>query len=290
MLSFCAAALAVPLNQRVASLDQAVALKQIGREVGFEDSATQPITVHGQPIFRFGKNHENATRLWLPTGVYKTLLTWEATGGKTLSLVGKTFHPRHSNSSRGVKKTDQVLICPPPASCCRPHTAPHPPHPPGFTRTRQWFDQLLITIDDVARGQGEVRVLDVSASQEDLGTMEVALDDKLMTPVPGKDTYISQEHHKVGFTVSKRSKTGADMLHVSAGGLAMSIFISKASKYTSEKDQVKFSHLNMRFDSGLPKSSTGILAELAGLHPMKPTTEKLLQRPDTSHMWVDNMA
>jgi hypothetical protein len=260
MLSFCAAALAVPLNQRVASLDQAVALKQIGREVGFEDSATQPITVHGQPIFRFGKNHENATRLWLPTGVYKTLLTWEATGGKTLSLVGKTFHPRHSNSSRGVKKTDQ------------------------------WFDQLLITIDDVARGQGEVRVLDVSASQEDLGTMEVALDDKLMTPVPGKDTYISQEHHKVGFTVSKRSKTGADMLHVSAGGLAMSVFISKASKYTSEKDQAKFSHLNMRFDSGLPKSSTGIFAELAGLHPMKPTTEKLLQRPDTSHMWVDNMA
>ena len=110
MLSFCAAAIAVPLNQRVASLDQAVALKQIGREVGFEDSATQPITVHGQPIFRFGKNHENATRLWLPTGVYKTLLTWEATGGKTLSLIGKTFHPRHSNSSRGVKKTDQVLI------------------------------------------------------------------------------------------------------------------------------------------------------------------------------------
>ena len=132
MLSFCAAALAVPLNQRVASLDQAVALKQIGREVGFEDSATQPITVHGQPIFRFGKNHENATRLWLPTGVYKTLLTWEATGGKTLSLVGKTFHPRHSNSSRGVKKTDQVLILP--ASCILlpPSHRPSPSHPPGL--------------------------------------------------------------------------------------------------------------------------------------------------------------
>ena len=61
--------------------------------------------------------------------------------------------------------------------------------------------------------------------------MEVALDDKLMTPVPGKDTYISQEHHKVGFTVSKRSKTGADMLHVSAGGLAMSVFISKLPRF-----------------------------------------------------------
>ena len=107
MLSFCAAALAVPLNQQVATLDHAVALKQIRQDVGFEDSATQQITVHGQPIFRFGKNHENATRLWLPTGVLKTLLTWEAPGGKTLSLVGKTFHPRHNNS-RGVKKTDQV--------------------------------------------------------------------------------------------------------------------------------------------------------------------------------------
>ena len=156
-------------------------------------------------------------------------------------------------------------------------------------RTWQWFSQLLITIDDAARGQGEVRVLDVSASQEDLGTMEVALDDKLMTPVPGKDTYTSQEHHKVSFTVSKRSKTGADMLHVQAGGLAMSVFISKASKFTSEKDQVKFSHLNMRFDSGLPKNSAGVFAELAGLQPMKPITEKLLVRPDLGHMWVDNV-
>ena len=259
MLSLVAFVAAVPLNQQVATLDHAIALKQIRQEVGFEDSATQQITVHGQPIFRFGKNHENATRLWLPTGVLKTLLTWEATGGKTLSLVGKTFHPKHSNSSRGVKKTDQ------------------------------WFSQLLITIDDAARGQGEVRVLDVTASQEDLGTMEVALDDKLMTPVPGKDTYTSQEHHKVSFTVSKRSKTGADMLHVQAGGLAMSVFISKASKFTSEKDQVKFSHLNMRFDSGLPKNSAGVFAELAGLQPMKPITEKLLVRPDLGHMWVDNV-
>jgi len=259
MLSLCAAALAVPLNQRVATLDHAVALKQIKQDVGFEDTATQQITVHGQPIFRFGKNHENATRLWLPSGVLKTLLTWEAPGGKTLSLVGKTFHPKNNNS-HGVKKSDQ------------------------------WFSQLLVTIDDAARGQGEVRVLDVSASQEDLGTMEVALDDKLMTPVPGKDTYTSQEHHKVSFTVSKRSKTGADQLHVQAGGLEVSIFISKASKFTSEKDQVKFSHLNMRFDSGLPKNCAGVFAELAGLQPMKPTTEKLLQRPDLGKMWVDNMA
>jgi len=273
----------VPLNQQVATLDHAVALKQIRQDVGFEDSATQQITVHGQPIFRFGKNHENATRLWLPTGVLKTLLTWEAPGGKTLSLVGKTFHPRHNNS-RGVKKTDQV------PTLLHLVAALNPPHPPRFTRPWQWFSQLLVTIDDAARGQGEVRVLDVSASQEDLGTMEVALDDKLMTPVPGKDTYTSQEHHKVSFTVSKRSKTGADQLHVQAGGLAVSIFISKASKFTSEKDQVKFSHLNMRFDSGLPKNCAGIFAELAGLQPMKPTTEKLLQRPDLGHMWVDNMA
>ena len=81
-----------------------------------------------------------------------------------------------------------------------------------------------------------------------------------------------EEEESNSFTVSKRSKTGADQLHVQAGGLEVSIFISKASKFTSEKDQVKFSHLNMRFDSGLPKNCAGVFAELAGLQPMKPTT------------------
>ena len=127
MLSLVAFVAAVPLNQQVATLDHAIALKQIRQEVGFEDSATQQITVHGQPIFRFGKNHENATRLWLPTGVLKTLLTWEATGGKTLSLVGKTFHPKHSNSSRGVKKTDQVPL----PTLLHLVAALHPLHPPA---------------------------------------------------------------------------------------------------------------------------------------------------------------
>ena len=256
MLSLCAAALAVPSTQEVATLDHVIALKQSRPDVGFEDSATPQITVHGDPIFRFGKNH-NATRLWLPTGVLKTLLTWEATGGKTLSLVGKTFHPRHNNT-HGVKKTDE------------------------------WFQQLLITVSDPGRGEGEVRVLDVSASQEDLGTMEIALDDKLMTPVPGKDTYTSQEHHKVAFTTSKHRKTGADQLHVQAGGLALSIYISKAAKFTSEKDQIKFSHLNMKFDGGLPKHCAGVFAELAGIQPISPKTEKLLQRPKKQHTWQDD--
>lgn len=156
-----------------------------------------------------------------------------------------------------------------------------PPSPSPIARAWQWFEQLLVTVGDAGRRfEGEVRVLDVSASQEDLGTMQVALDDKLMTPVPGKDTYTSQEHHKVTFTVTKRSKNGADKLDVQAGGLALSIYISKAAKFTSEKDQVKFSHLNMKFDSGLPKHCSGVFAELAGLQPISHHTEKLLQQPE----------
>jgi hypothetical protein len=71
------------------------------------NGATPQITVHGDPIFRFGKKH-NATRLWLPTGLQTSLLTWEASGGKTLSLLGRTFHPRHNNSY-GVRKSNEVL-------------------------------------------------------------------------------------------------------------------------------------------------------------------------------------
>merc|ERR1711939_344887 len=123
------------------------------------------------------------------------------------------------------------------------------------SKNNEWFDQLVIK-------HGLATVLDVSTNVDEPGTMKVALDDKVVKPEKGKDTYISAEHHKISFQASKRANTNADQLHIEAGDLALSIYISKASK----------------FDNGLPTDGSGIFAELAGMEPMSPATAKLLER------------
>ena len=157
-----------------------------------------------------------------------------------------------------------------------------------------------------------VRVLDVNADQEQLGTMRVALDDNVMELEPGK-RMLSPEHHRVSFTASKRPKTDMDQISVAAGGLELTIFISKATKFKGDKlehDRIKYAHLNMMFDNGLPKNGKGVFAEcvpcrsnlppfpsylhprlacrrpctaaarrLAGMEDMTPETAKLLERP-----------
>ena len=78
------------------------------------------ITVHGDPIFRFGDSH-NATRLWLPTGELTPLLQWtEEKGGKQMQLLGKTFHPRTDckhdieATRKQCKANNEVRRAPPP--------------------------------------------------------------------------------------------------------------------------------------------------------------------------------
>jgi len=211
---------------------------------------TPQITVHGDPIFRFGDSH-NATRLWLPTGELTPLLQWtEEKGGKQMQLLGKTFHPR-TDCKHDIEATRKQ---------CKANN--------------EWFDELAIMYDGV-------RVLDVNADQEQLGTMRVALDDNVMEPEPGK-RIISPEHHRVSFTASKRPKTDMDQISVAAGGLELTIFISKATKFKGDKlehDRIKYAHLNMMFDNGLPKNGKGVFAELAGMEDMTPETAKLLERP-----------
>jgi len=204
--------------------------------------ATPEITVHGDPIFKFGEKH-NATRLWLPSDKLTPLLKWNSEGGRPMQLLGKTFHPKGGKGD--------------------------------VSKNNEWFDQLVIK-------HGLATVLDVSTNVDEPGTMKVTLDDKVVKPEKGKDTYISAEHHKISFQASKRANTNADQLHIEAADLALSIYISKASKFNKEKDQVKYAHLNMKFDNGLPTDGSGIFAELAGMEPMSPATAKLLERPADS--------
>jgi hypothetical protein len=208
------------------------------------EGTTPQITVHGDPIFKFGEKH-NATRLWLPGGELTPLLKWNTASGRPMTLLGKTFHPTNDDGKHGVSTNNE------------------------------WFDQLVIK-------HGLATVLNVQANQDKDGTMSVEMDDAPVKPEAGKDVYTSAEHHKISFRASKRANTNADELHVEAGSLALSIYISKAAKFTSERDRVKYAHLNMKFDNGLPKDGSGVFAELAGMEPMSTATEKLLERPPNS--------
>ena len=55
----------------------------------------------------------------------------------------------------------------------------------------------------------------------------------------------------------------AEMVSLEAGGLLMKIYSSKAAKYDEKDAQVRYMHLNINFEHGLPQDATGPLAELA---------------------------
>ena len=68
----------------------------------------------------------------------------------------------------------------------------------------------------------------------------------------------------------------AEMVSLEAGGLLMKIYSSKAAKYDEKDAQVRYMHLNINFEHGLPEDATGPLAELAGMQPMAGATAAML--------------
>ena len=61
--------------------------------------------------------------------------------------------------------------------------------------------------------------------------------------------------------------------------MAIDIYPSTAQKFSSDKDKTKYGHLNINFQSGIPKDSKGIFAEFAGVQEMSEATTALLKNP-----------
>ena len=88
--------------------------------------------------------------------------------------------------------------------------------------------------------------------------------------------YVLTLHHQVKFTVGQTPDTDAftikgvrgRRLLVDAGGLQLTINMAKAIKFDKELDRVKWAHLNVNLNNGLPAGSEGIFAELVGLQPL----------------------
>merc|ERR1719424_2422636 len=118
------------------------------------------------------------------------------------------------------------------------------------------------------------RSLDMSAEGTDRGTVKILLDGKAIrdTPVLGATSMYASAHQNVTLYMSKRPRKHmdvaddqpADEMEIDADGLKMTVWTSKARKFTSAAEQNMYLHLNFKMEHGVPKGAKGLLAELAG--------------------------
>ena len=55
-------------------------------------------------------------------------------------------------------------------------------------------------------------------------------------------------------------------------GFAFSVYSAKAAKFENATTQVKYVHLNLRLDSGIPAGASGVVPELTGVVSMASST------------------
>ena len=168
------------------------------------------------------KVNGTGTHLWIAAGQLTPLLQWKAREGN-MQLLGKTVS--------------------------RP------------TSGNQWFNQFVVKQDDV--------VVFNSTINQATSKMDVLLDEHVVNPwhkdASKRNSAVKFSHRK-GLSlfahefVNNTEKT--NQVHVNAGGVSMTLYPSLARKFEDEFSQNKYQHLNLRFGAALPKSSTGIFAEV----------------------------
>merc|ERR1719424_1223828 len=141
-----------------------------------------------------------------------------------------------------------------------------------------WFDSLALTVSGK-------EVFNVSIAKVARGTLRMVVDGKLVNPSDvdrftsvDKSTTLASamlfgNRYKIGH------KSGQMLSFKTGGNAAFTIFTAKAAKYHNEDAQVRYRHLNVKLDSGVPAGAKGIFAELTGAAPLKASTKRLLADP-----------
>jgi hypothetical protein len=147
----------------------------------------------------------------------------------------------------------------------------------------QWFDSFSLS----SNGR---EIFNVSCGFSKLGTVKLSIDGK---PRPAA----SNPDRKYGAVVKFTSVSSPTAFELSMlpdrlrignkraqkltvrtrDGVAFSVFSSKAAKFEDQTMQVKYAHLNLRLDTGLPESATGSIAEMAGDATMSAHTKRMLR-------------
>jgi hypothetical protein len=165
---------------------------------------------------------------------------------------------------------------------------------------QEWFNSFGMTVN------GAEVFNATNAGVEDVGHITLKIDgkgvsdlnvDKAGSGRPVVQHFVSSIHHNArpnlaamgqvttSFELSRFSghmigKRHAQNLKVrTSGNVVFSIYVSKAGKFDSEREQVKWRHLNLKLESGIPFKATGIFAELSGVAPLTSATRKLIRSP-----------
>jgi hypothetical protein len=138
----------------------------------------------------------------------------------------------------------------------------------GAGSDAQWFGQLTL----VANG---VTVLSVTRGRGRFGEMRVVVEGH--EPVhggPGHEGELISEDYGLKVTLRQgQNHIGKDyrgqVLSVDAPGFKFAIESTPARKYTDLASQIKYAHLNLKFDEAdFPSFSDGFLAQLAGVRTL----------------------
>lgn len=201
---------------------------------------TDPSTVHGDALLETGTQQ----KFTMPLGVPVPLLAWRVNQNETLELNATAFETPSTHD--------------------------------------QWFDSFALT----SNGR---EIFNVSSGFSKIGTIKLSIDGK---PRPAA----SNPERKYGSVVKFTAVTSPTAFELSMlpdrlrignkraqkltiktrDGVAFSIFSSKAAKFEDQAQQVKYAHLNLRLDTGLPTGAKGAVAEMAGDAPMSADTKRMI--------------
>ena len=135
----------------------------------------------------------------------------------------------------------------------------------GASADAQWFGQLTLTANGV-------KVLDVTRGQGRFGQMRVVVEGhEAVHGGPGHEGELVSDKYGLKATLRQgQNHLGKDYrgqkLSVDAPGFKFAIESMPAKKYTDLASQIKYAHLNLKFDEAdFPSFSDGFLAQLAGV-------------------------
>jgi len=133
---------------------------------------------------------------------------------------------------------------------------------------QQWFKSFTLTVD-------RKQVFNVSAIVSGAGSIRVSVDGKREHRFNSSAYLVSDS--TTAFTISgvggRLGGHNPATLLLHSLPLELSILARPAAMFKSDADQARYAHLIITVDSDIPSAASGLLAELAGVHPRSADTE-----------------
>ena len=192
-------------------------------------------TVHGDPLF---KRNTTQKKFWMPLKEPVVLMSWEALEPKAaLELSGQAYETPTTHD--------------------------------------QWFDSFALT----SNGKP---VFNVSSGFSHLGTVRLSVDGTAVGVTDERKSGamnftssrspVTLELTKLPERLRIGTKRAQKLAVRMSDGFAFSVYSAKAAKFENATTQVKYVHLNLRLDSGIPAGASGVVPELTGVVSMASST------------------